>query len=114
MPNRRSFLQTLSGLPVVGGLLVSPTATARSAAPGRAYFRELGVRPFTNAAGTYTVPTARPLWPGRARGPAPGVRPCISAAGAYTVLTASLMQPEVVEAIEYASRRYVPLNDLHD
>jgi uncharacterized pyridoxal phosphate-dependent enzyme len=84
MPNRRSFLQTLSGLPVVGGLLASSTAGARTAAAGRDYFRELGVRPFINAAGTYTV------------------------------LTASLMQPEVVEAIEYASKRYVPLNDLHD
>jgi len=84
MPNRRSFLQTLSGLPVVGGLLGSSTASARVSAAGRDYFRELGVRPFINAAGTYTV------------------------------LTASLMQPEVVEAIEYASKRYVPLNDLHD
>ncbi len=84
MPNRRSFLQTLSGLPVVGGLLASSTASARASAAGRDYFRELGVRPFINAAGTYTV------------------------------LTASLMQPEVVEAIEYASKRYVPLNDLHD
>jgi L-seryl-tRNA(Ser) seleniumtransferase len=84
MPNRRSFLQTLSTLPVVGGFLASPAARAPLAAAGRDYFRELGVRPFINAAGTYTV------------------------------LTASLMQPEVVEAIEYASRRYVPLNDLHD
>jgi D-glucosaminate-6-phosphate ammonia-lyase len=84
MPNRRSFLQTLSGLPLVGGLLTSSIASARVAAAGRDYFRELGVRPFINAAGTYTV------------------------------LTASLMQPEVVEAIEYASKRYVPLNDLHD
>jgi uncharacterized pyridoxal phosphate-dependent enzyme len=84
MPNRRSFLQTLSGLPLVGGLIASSTGTARISAASRDYFRELAVRPFINAAGTYTV------------------------------LTASLMQPEVVEAIEYASKRYVPLNDLHD
>ena len=84
MPNRRGFLQMLSGLPLVGGFLASSTASARVAAAGGDYFRELGVRPFINAAGTYTV------------------------------LTASLMQPEVVEAIEYASKRYVPLNDLHD
>jgi len=51
---------------------------------GRDFFKELGVRPFINAAGTYTT------------------------------LTASLMQPEVVEAINYASKTFVPLNDLHD
>jgi L-seryl-tRNA(Ser) seleniumtransferase len=84
MPNRRSFLQSLSTLPLVGGFLASPVAGARPRAASRDYFRDLGVRPFINAAGTYTV------------------------------LTASLMRPEVVDAIEYASTRYVPLNDLHD
>jgi hypothetical protein len=68
MPDRRNFLQILSGLPVVGGLLASPFASARATAAGRDYFRELNVRPFINAAGTYTV------------------------------LTASLMRPEVVDA----------------
>jgi L-seryl-tRNA(Ser) seleniumtransferase len=84
MPNRRTFLQSMSALPVVGGLAGLPAASAPASAAGRDYFRELAVRPFINAAGTYTV------------------------------LTASLMLPEVVEAIEYASRHYVPLNDLHD
>lgn len=84
MPNRRSFLQVLSGLPFIGGLAGSAAAGTSIGAAGRDYFRELGVRPFINAAGTYTV------------------------------LTASLMQPDVVEAIDYASKRFVPLNDLHD
>jgi len=43
-----------------------------------------------------------------------GIKPFINAAGTYTTLTASLMQPEVVQAIEYASRQFVHLVDLHD
>jgi len=81
MPDRRSFLETVAGLPLVGGLLASP-ALARPAK--RDFFKELGVRTFINAAGTYTV------------------------------LTASLMPPEVKQAWEYASTRYCPLIELHD
>src|SRR5919197_373076 len=77
MPNRRRFLQGLSTLPFVGGVGVSATVK-------RDYFRELGVRPFINAAGTYTT------------------------------LTASLMLPEVTQAIDYSAKYFVPLNDLHD
>ena len=43
-----------------------------------------------------------------------GVRTFINAAGTYTTLTASLMQREVVEAYDYASKHFVPLTDLHD
>jgi uncharacterized pyridoxal phosphate-dependent enzyme len=86
MWSRRRFLELVSGLPLVGGFIgaraVTTTAAPRSA--GRDYFRELGVRPFINAAGTYTA------------------------------MTASLMPPEVIEAITYASRHYVMLDDLHD
>jgi L-seryl-tRNA(Ser) seleniumtransferase len=84
MPNRRSFLQSLSGIPVIGAALASAPFAARAVAAKRDYFKDLNVRPFINAAGTYTV------------------------------LTASLMRPEVVEAINYASKQFVPLNDLHD
>jgi D-glucosaminate-6-phosphate ammonia-lyase len=52
--------------------------------PERDYFKELGVGTFINAAGTYTT------------------------------LTASLMGPEVVQAIEYASRSFVRLNELQE
>jgi L-seryl-tRNA(Ser) seleniumtransferase len=41
-------------------------------------------------------------------------KPSINAAGTYTTLTASLMPPEVVQAIEYASHNYVPLIELQD
>jgi L-seryl-tRNA(Ser) seleniumtransferase len=42
------------------------------------------------------------------------VRPFINAGEPYTTLTGSLMPPEVVEAIAYASKQYVRLNELHD
>jgi len=59
-------------------------AALTAATAKRDYFKELGVRPFLNAAGTYTM------------------------------LTASLMHPDCVAAYEYASRQFVRLNDLHD
>jgi L-seryl-tRNA(Ser) seleniumtransferase len=43
-----------------------------------------------------------------------GVRPFINAAGTYTAMTSSLMPPEVIEAIRYASEHYVMLDELHD
>jgi len=43
-----------------------------------------------------------------------GVQPIINAAGTYTSFTASLMLPEVMEAINYASKTFVRLNELHD
>ncbi len=82
MPDRRGFLQGLTSMPVLGALGFS--RQARAASTGRDYFAELGVRPFINAAGTYTT------------------------------LTASLMQPEVVAAMNYASRVFVRLEDVQD
>ncbi len=84
MLTRRTFFEYLTSLPVVGGLLGGTASVAAAAPARRDYFKELGVRPFINAAGTYTD------------------------------MTASLMPPEVMEAITYASKHYVYLNDLHD
>lgn len=84
MPNRRTFLQAMSSLPIVGSLFNSNAVAAVAKTAGRDYFKELGVRPFINAAGTYTA------------------------------LTASLMHPETMAAINYASKHFVTLNDLHD
>jgi len=87
MWSRRRFLEIVSGLPVVGGIVDAATMPAAAAAAptvGRDYFRELGVRPFINAAGTYTA------------------------------MTASLMPPEVMAAVNYASKHYVMLDELHD
>ena len=77
MPNRRKFLQAISAAPALTG--IAPAAVAR-----RDYFKELGVQPIVNAAGTYTA------------------------------LTASLMLPEVMDAINYSSKTYVRLQELHD
>src|SRR5438270_11059729 len=41
-------------------------------------------------------------------------RPINNAAVTYTTLTTSLMQPEVMQAIDYASTKFVHLIDLHD
>ncbi|MCA1561835.1 MAG: aminotransferase class V-fold PLP-dependent enzyme [Acidobacteria bacterium] len=84
MWSRRRFLESISGFPLVGGLVAATTAPAAAARGGRDYLHELGVRPFINAAGTYTA------------------------------MTASLMLPEVLEAITYASKHYVMLDELHD
>ncbi len=56
MPDRRTFLKSLSNLPLVGGLL--STGRASAAPKKRDYLKELGVRPMINAAGTYTALTA--------------------------------------------------------
>jgi D-glucosaminate-6-phosphate ammonia-lyase len=84
MSSRRNFLHSLSSLPLVGGFFANTAFAAGAKASGRDYFKELGVRPFINAAGTYTV------------------------------LTASLMHPETVEAINYAAKKFVSLNELQE
>jgi len=43
-----------------------------------------------------------------------GVRPFINAAGTYTALSASLMPPEVVGAMDQASRSYVAIPELQE
>jgi L-seryl-tRNA(Ser) seleniumtransferase len=74
----------MSSVPFIGGLFGSSASAGAPKSSGRDYFKELNVRPFINAAGTFTA------------------------------LTASLMLPEVVEAVNYASKTFVSLNELHD
>ncbi len=90
MISRRKLLKTLSSVPVLGGLagtgllmpqLVSGKVTS---AVGRNFFKELGLRTFINAAGTYTS------------------------------MTGSLMPEEVTSAITYGATEYVDLDQLHD
>jgi len=85
MWSRRRFLETASSLPVVGGVAAVSPGAAEAARKGSAdYFKDLGVRPFINAAGTYTA------------------------------MTASLMPQEVLDAIQYAAQHFVMLDELHD
>ena len=63
MSTRRKALKTLSALPLVGGLLGSSLLTAKGTeevileSSARDFFKELGLRTFINAAGTYTSMT---------------------------------------------------------
>ena len=82
--SRRSFLHALSVIPGLGALAPAALSAAPPASGGRDVIQELGLRTFINAAGTYTF------------------------------LTASLMPPEVMAAMQVASRQYVPLMDLHN
>ena len=86
MVTRRTLLKKLAALPLVGSLFGLETF-ARSGGPSyarRDYFKELGVRTFINAAGTYTF------------------------------MTGCLMRPEVLDAFNYATNEYVILDDLQD
>lgn len=86
MPKRRDILKQISTWPLLGGLAASVVPIDIAASPLRYkdYFKELGIRTFINAAGTYTS------------------------------MTGSLMADEVLEAIQYASKEYVLLDDLQD
>ncbi len=78
MSSRRSFFETMASLP----LFASKSSAVKLKTPD--YFKELGVKPFINAAGTYTT------------------------------LTASLMSQETMDAMEYASKHFVNLMKLQD
>lgn len=88
---RREVIKSISILPVAGAVIGSSFpldytifAPATSSAPKRDLFKELGLRKFINAAGTYTF------------------------------MTASLMPDEVVEAIVSTSREFVLLDEVQD
>jgi L-seryl-tRNA(Ser) seleniumtransferase len=83
---RRAFLSALAGVPGLRLLVPGSEAFAHAQqerSPTRDVIQELGVRSFINAAGTFTA------------------------------LTGSLMRPEVMEAMQVASRKFVTLDELH-
>jgi L-seryl-tRNA(Ser) seleniumtransferase len=90
MVTRRKLLKTLSVLPFAGSLLSSEIISAKSMSEvavepvARNFFKELGIRTFINAAGTYTA------------------------------MTGSLMHNEVTSAISYGASEFVNLDELHD
>lgn len=84
---RRDLIKNLSLLPVAGaaGSLIATEAKAAPAPPAkRNLFKELGIRTFINAAGTYTF------------------------------MTGSLMRDEVVEAIQATSHDFCLLDEVQD
>jgi len=87
---RRDLLKGLTVLPLAGGILSAESATGAelkavaSTAAKRDLFKELGIRTFINARATLTM------------------------------MTGSLMQDEVIEAINNSSRRYCMLDELQD
>ena len=84
--NRRNLLKQLSALPLAGGLFGASTIASpiKSLANRRDYYKELGLRTFINAAGTYTA------------------------------LTGCLIREEAVDAYNYASSQYVALDEIQD
>ncbi|MGD2005116.1 MAG: aminotransferase class V-fold PLP-dependent enzyme [Flavobacteriaceae bacterium] len=89
MNTRRNVIKTLAGLPFIGTFLGAqaaekPLMETASTLAGRDFFKELGLRTFINAAGTYTS------------------------------MTGSLMPKEVTDAINYGATQYVNLDDLQD
>ncbi|MCX6612631.1 MAG: selenocysteine synthase, partial [Acidobacteria bacterium] len=76
MSSRRNFIGATAALP----LITTKASAAKLKTPD--YFKDLGIRPFINAAGTYTM------------------------------LTASLMSQETMDAMEYASKHFVHLTKL--
>jgi L-seryl-tRNA(Ser) seleniumtransferase len=82
MTDRRAFLKGMSALPA-SAVLPLREAESRSMA-GRDYYREIGVKPFINAAAAYSSLGGRNMW------------------------------PAVVEAMEYARKRNVIMEELHD
>lgn len=84
MARRRDLLKGLITLPLAGAVSGGRAFAGPRADISRDYFKELGVRTFINASGTYTM------------------------------LTASLMPPEVMKAINYASLQYVRLEELQE
>ncbi len=85
MTKRRDLLKGLITLPLAGAVTGSRAfAQTPAVDTSRDYFKELGVRTFINAAGTYTI------------------------------LTASMMPPEVMKAINFASLQYVRLEELQE
>lgn len=90
MISRRKMFKLLSGVPfagiLFGGMMGTTTSTAKAVRTStyRDFYKELGLRTFINATGTHTF------------------------------LTGSLMRPEVLEAINYASHQYVNLIEMQD
>ncbi|MCE5307948.1 MAG: selenocysteine synthase [Acidobacteriales bacterium] len=84
MFSRRTVVETLASIPLLGAALPVRAGSSKKKKRVPDYLKDLGVKPFINAAGTYTA------------------------------LTASVMPEEVLDAMRYASSHYVHLTKLQD
>src|SRR5687767_217575 len=86
MTKRRDLLKGLMTVPLLGGISGTDAFASGKIKKDfeRDYFKELGLRTYINAAGTFTA------------------------------LTASLPHPEVIKAINYAALQFVRLEDLQE
>ena len=91
MINRRKLLKSITAVPFLGSFMGYQELSAKTALTEtigttleRDFFKELGLRTFINAAGTYTS------------------------------MTGCLMPKEVTDAIGYGATEYVNLDDLQD
>jgi L-seryl-tRNA(Ser) seleniumtransferase len=80
---RRDLVKGMTLLPLIGGSTVTLGASVQPTAE-RDFYKELGIRVFINAAGTYTA------------------------------MTASLMPQEVVDAIRVSAKQFAILDDVQD
>ncbi len=81
-PSRRRVLQTAASLPAAGALAAAPATTGLTATSPSTLYSALGIKPVINGVGVVTV------------------------------LGGSIMPPEVLRAMEEASRYFVPLPEL--
>lgn len=81
---RRDLVKGMTLLPLVGGSTIALAAPEAASPAERDFYKELGIRVFINAAGTYTF------------------------------MTASLMPPEVVDAIRASAKQFAILDDVQD
>ncbi|RAJ97494.1 seryl-tRNA(Sec) selenium transferase [Larkinella arboricola] len=99
---RREILKELSLLPLAGSMVGSVEAFAESR-PASNWFRK---------AAAQVAPAMGPLKAGPQIYQSIGVEPIINCRGTFTIIGASMELPEVKEAMEYASRYNVQIDEL--
>ena len=102
---RRDILKGLSVLPISGVVAASQSAMAHSATP-----TEFDLLHYMKS--TESTAIAGPLKAGPNIYQSIGVEPIINCRGTFTIIGASVELPEVREAMEYACRYFVQLDEL--
>jgi seryl-tRNA(Sec) selenium transferase len=99
---RREILKELTLLPLAGAIAGSTDAFAESDPTSN----------WVKKAASQVAPTAGPLKAGPQIYQSIGVEPIINCRGTFTIIGASMELPEVKEAMEYASRYNVQIDEL--